>query len=564
MDSRNAMLPRGSFLAYSAFLVILLSGAASIHAVVQLIPPIQELEVQRGYSQTFSITVRNVGDEDVPGKFSAHDLDISVEGRPFIADSALERGCGQWIELEPTDCIIKAHESLTLEGTITVPRTAEGGYYALIKGTFVGTTIPFSAEKANIKGSEIRLQSHAVVALLFTVPSSRNKPVLVPDTLFVYPRGEEEKSAANRSVDFSTGIKKGWNIIIAVRNEGNIHTRVSGQVSIWSESGTRIGTAPFRAGKGYLLPGKIRNLTATGETSLSDGYYMLRIGLQTSERTSMSNSFAFAVYEGEVYPGAITDEIAELIKASSPGFSLRDPFKQQKISPGGTTYLAVQMRNTIRDTLTLIPRKVEWNLNPLGEPTLGNEDAIQPRSCTPWIEFAEEKILLPPGRTTSFRLKINSPKDVSGEYYSAIVFDPDTPRPDLPAEFMAQRTQLIAVRTPKGLNYEVEVDSIKVKKEAAPELTLHRFLFRVRNTGNAHCFATGSMSMEKEVAKGVYKPVGTAKDFGDRQTYLLPGGERTFEIDIPNMEKGQYRTILAVNYKAETQPVVKYQRIKIR
>jgi len=558
---QKRIFPGGRFRRYCILFILLLFPLTSIQAVIQLIPPIQDLKVQRGYSGTFAVTVRNTGDEDVASTFSAHDLDLSIDGAIFIPDSGSARGCGQWIELQPTECIIKAHETVTVEGKVTVPRRAEGGYYALIRADFGVTDIPLDGQEFPTK-SFISLRKRAMVVLLLTVPSSRNKAVLVPDTLFVYPRGEENKSAAVGSVDFGT--KKGWKVIMPVRNEGNIHTQVSGQVSIWSEGGMRMGSAPFQAGKGYLLPGKTRNLTATGETPLSDGYYMLRIALQTSERASMSNSFAFAVYEGEVYPGAITDEIAELIKASSPGFSLREPFKQQKISPGGTTYLAVQMRNTVRDTLTLIPRKVDWNLNPLGQPTLGTQAEIQPRSCTPWIEFVEDKVLLPPGRTASFRLKVNSPPDVSGEYYTAIVFDPDRPRPELPAEFMAQRTQLLAVTTPRGVHDSIEVDSIKVKKETAPELTLHRFLFRVRNTGNAHCFATGSMSTEKEVAKGVYKPVGTAQDFGDTQTYLLPGGERTFEIDIPNMETGQYRAILAVNYKQESQPVVLYQRIKIR
>ena len=533
-------------------------------AVMKLIPPIQEIEVQRGHTGTFTVTVINSGDDDVPSKFSAHDLDITIDGLPFIADGAYERGCSEWIQLEPASHTIKAQESLQLQGTITVPRSAEGGYYALIRGTFVTVSIPISGEDVKIKDSHIGIESKAVVALLLTVPSSRNKHVLVPDTLFVYPRGEEKQSGVGGTLDFRSGTKKGWKVVMPVRNDGNIHTRVSGQVSIWNESGTRLGSAPFQAGRGYVLPGKTRNLTATGEKELADGYYMLRITLQKSERTSMSNSFAFAVYEGEVYPGAITDEIAELIKASSPGFSLREPFKQQKITPGGTTYLAIQMRNTVRDTLTLIPRKVEWNLSPLGQPTLGNDNSIQPRSCTPWVEFAESKIVLPPGRSKSFRLKVNSPKEVSGEYYSAIVFDPDKPRPDLPAEFMTGRTQLIAVTTPKGLDYGIEVDSIRVKKESAPDLTLHRFLFRVRNTGNAHCFATGSMSLEREAAKGVYTRGGKAQDFGDRETFVLPGGQRTFEIDIPNMEKGQYRASLAVYYNEDTEPILKYQRFKIR
>lgn len=539
------------------FAVLLFPFIAS--AVMQLMPPIQEINIQRGQRATFTITVRNVGDDDVPSTFLVHNMTMAENGAPMIADSSYERGFADWIVLDPPEAIIKANQGITLTGNVTVPRDAEGGYYAAIKGIFTGTTIPLEAEKVNIKGSAIELQSQALVVVLLTVPSSRNKAVLVPDTLLVFPRGEQ-----TIDVDFTTRGSKGWKVIMPVRNEGNVHTRVSGMVSFWSESGARIESAPLAAGKGYVLPGTIRNFQASGENVLSDGYYMIRIALQTSENRSMANSFPFAVYEGEVYPGAVTDQLAELIRSTSPGFALKEPFLQKKITPGGSTYLAVQLINTRDDTLTLYPRKMEWNLNPVGVPTLGNDPSIQPRSCTPWTEFVDETIQVPPGRNASFKLKLNSPPDIAGEYYSAVVFDPDKPRPDLPAEFMAARTQLLAVSSPKDLTYQAEVDSITMKKESNEDLTLYRFYFTVRNTGNAHCFATGSMSMEKMVAEGIYDQVGKAIDFGDRQTFLLPNGERKFEIDVPNLEKGKYRIILATNYKEETQPLVKYQRIEIR
>ncbi|HHH76497.1 MAG TPA: hypothetical protein ENL03_05680, partial [Phycisphaerae bacterium] len=70
------------------FTLILLPFSISF-AVMQLIPPIQEIEVQRGRTETFSIVVKNVGDEDVPSRFVAYDMDVSVEGRPDIADSTI-------------------------------------------------------------------------------------------------------------------------------------------------------------------------------------------------------------------------------------------------------------------------------------------------------------------------------------------------------------------------------------------------------------------------------------------------------------------------------------------
>ncbi|MBD3233001.1 MAG: hypothetical protein GF315_04690 [candidate division Zixibacteria bacterium] len=528
-------------------------------ANIQIIPPIQELEVTRGGRETFIITIMNNSDEESPGRYSIHDLDITEEGKPFIADSCLLRGCSNWIELSPQEYSLSPHESLQLKGSVTVPRDAEGGYYGLIKGEFIDVSFPLSGERANMKESQIGLKSQAVVAVLITVPSSRNKAIIVPDTLLVYPHGSRGKSPV--ITDFGT--QKGWEVMMPVRNDGNIHTRVSGLVSIYSEAGARIGSAPFRAGKGYVLPGKTRNLNATGDGILNDGYYMLRIALQTSENRSMTNSFAFAVYEGEVYPGAINDEIAKLIRASSPGFALREPFKEKKVTPGGTTYLPIMLMNTIDDTITLVPRKLEWNLNQVGQPKLGVDESLQTRSCTPWLEFMNEEIVIPPGRRQSFKLKVSTPPDIAGEYYSAISFLDSDLKEDLPDEFMAARTQLIAISSPKDLEYKVEADSIRVKREVAPELTLHRFRFKVRNEGNVHCFVSGGMSFEKEVAVGVYKPYGTAKDFGSRQTYILPGNELPFEIDMPNMDSGTYRIILAVNYAQDTQPIVKYQKVEI-
>lgn len=549
---------------YIAFLIIITDSSVYSQAVMQLMPPVQEVRVGRGRTETFTVTVRNAGDSGANSNFSIHDMDITIDGRPFIADSGYTRGCGEWIKLESMEYVVEAHGSLLLKGTITVPRKSEGGYYALIRGSFETINIPLAGKKVNIDGSAVTLQTQAMVVLLLTVPSSRNKPIIVPDTLFVFPRGEEKESGSTINTGFNNKKEKGWKVVMPVRNDGNIHTRVSGRLSFWSESGAHIESAPLLAGKGYLLPGKVRNFEATGKNVLSDGYYMMRIILQTAKRSSMSKDFTFAIYKGEVYPGAMTEKLAELVRVSSPGFLLRNPFLQRKFTPGGSSYMSVQLKNTINDTLTLLPRKMEWDLNEVGLPTLGNKNTMQPRSCTDWIELFEDKIIILPGKSKSFKFKLNSPEDVNGAYYAAIVFDRDRFRPDLPAEFMSSRTQLIALTTPRDLHYKVKIDTIMVKKESSPELTLYRFLSQVSNTGNVHCYARGSLSLEKEVAKGIYKPVGQAYEFGDRQNYLLPGNKRTFEIDIPNLESGQYRVILAVNYEEEGQPVVKFQRFNIR
>lgn len=74
------------FVKFGCFLTVFLTPVIT-SAIMQLMPPVQEVTVQRGYTSEFTITVINNGDEDSPSKFSIHDMDISIDGQPFIADS---------------------------------------------------------------------------------------------------------------------------------------------------------------------------------------------------------------------------------------------------------------------------------------------------------------------------------------------------------------------------------------------------------------------------------------------------------------------------------------------
>ncbi len=529
-------------------------------AVMQLIPPIQEVQVPRGRTGTFVFTISNNGDEDSPSRFSIHDMDMGQDGVPFIADSGSARGCSGWITLQPTDTVIKAHESLVLTGTVKVPSSAEGGYYALVKGAFMETTIPLSGEQVNIKGSQINLESQAVVAVLLTVPSSRSKPVIVPDTLLLFPRG-----ADSTSISFGARQKKGWKVVIPIRNDGNIHTRLGGTVSFWAENGTRLESGALQAGRGYVLPGKTRDFTAEGENILVDGYYMIRVALRTEEGNTMSQSFPFAVYNGQVRPGAVTDQLKDLLHTASPGFALREPFLTRTVTPGGSSYQAISVTNTVNDTITLIPRLSEWALDPVGTPQLSTNDSLQPRSGTAWVHFMQDTLRVAPGQGGLLKLKIDTPNEAVGEYYAAVVFERDRVHYDVSPEFLAGRTQLLALTSPTGVQESIEIDSVIVVRESSKErdLTLHRFRFLVWNTGNTHCFVKGSLALEKQIAPETYDRATTSIDFGGMETYILPGGSRGFEVNVPDIAAGTYRLVVSANFKTETPAVVRYQRMKL-
>ncbi len=542
---------------FLVLLLLLLPSAAQ--AVVQLIPPVQEVSAQRGRTTTFTITVRNIGDEDVPCTFEAFDMDISEEGLPYISEEGWQRGAGDWITLTVTDTVLPAHGSFELTGDVAIPRDAEGGYYAIVRGDFAGGMIPLEDPKNKLRDSGLQLQSQAMVVVMFNVQSRRSRPQIYPDTLIVHPRGETDAAVVMRD-----GAAQGWHAVLPVKNDGDIHTQVTGSISFWTEGGLKLESAQLESGRGYVLPDRIRNLEAYGAQPLNDGYYMVRITLQTGEGRSISNSYPFAIYEGEVYPGALTEELSGLIRAASPGFRFGKPLIQQRISPGGASYVVVKLSSSIDDSLVLTADLIDWKLDEGGAPVLTREAGTWPRSCAEWIEMVDEEVVLAPGRNSTFKLRVHAPQDASGDYFTGLVFNRKGVEEGEAMEFTAPRTQLIAVTSPKGRTEEVKVDTVLVEEYDYNNTPYHRFRFVVDNVGNGLVFAKGNVSLERKMAEGVFKPWGRKTEFGYRDAYVLPAGGRRFEVYFPVLDPGEYRAIVAVQFSEDEQPLVKYQRITIR
>lgn len=533
-----------------------------LQARMNLSPPLQEIELPRGGRTTFILTISNTGDEDVPSRFDIYNMDISKTGIPIVADSAYARGCADWIKLEPTECVIKAHETIEVNGTIRAPRQAEGGYYAIIKGTFT-TSAPPIYLKEETDQSMIRFETKAAVVLMVSVPSSRSQAILVPDTLIIDPKSAGYGAAGlNSQLPFSPSA--GWSVTLDLRNDGNIHTQAQAMASIWSEAGRKIGSTTLDAGRGYVLPGKIRRFSGKGKTALTDGNYMIRINIRSKDGKNLANSLPFTIYHGDFYPGSPSDKIAELVRASSPGYTLGDAFKEINVTPGGRSYGGCQVLNFIDDTLTLIARKVEWSVDDEGFLQLSNDPNSQPRSCSEWLHFSGDTLIIPPKRNSMFRYFVTLPESARGEYYSAIVFDRDSLRSNLPSEFYSQRAQLLVMSSRKGLTYSMEIDTFTVKKITHEEASIHSFGFVLTNNGSAHCYIQGSFSLSREVAHERFKPIGKPETFGGYNIYLMPGMTRKMNINVPNLEAGRYEASVIVSFQHEHQPAKRFRRFTLR
>ncbi|MCX6641522.1 MAG: hypothetical protein NTW14_13740 [bacterium] len=528
-------------------------------AAVNISPSVQELTINRGATKTFVINVKNLDDIEAPCRFEVFNMDITPQGNPVIADSNYTKGFEGWISFAKSEFTLKPFENMKLEGKVTVPKNAEGGYYALVRGNFSEREAPIAGPESGLKESRFGVVTQAAVVLILTVPSGKNSAIIVPDSLQIYPNGMgEEKSK------FGMGSSNGWGIIMPVHNEGNLHTQVSGYISIWTESGKKIASQKLNTGRGYVLPGKTREFTAFGNENLADGYYLIRMTLQTREGKVKSNSYPFAIYEGKLRPGEITSDLSSLLLASSPGFVIDEPFIQKKITPGGVSNLSIRISNNRKDTLTLYPQLREWNFDDQAQPEISAEKSLQPRSCSGWLEIPQDTLVLPPMRSNNLKVTTHFPGTASGEYFAAVLFRRDNDPIEIPRDFLPGRTQLFALSTPKNAVYGVLLDSIRTEVKKINNIDITRFTFEVQNTGNTHCYVLGRIAVEKEASKEFFKPTGESTEFGDENFIMLPGNTRSISIDIPALEKGSYRLLLNLQYAEKSEPIIRSQRLTIK
>ncbi len=543
------MVGRKGKLKRSSLAVLLLVSLAilspqwvdSALAQVSLIPKIQEVDVNRGGRVRFDLQVANRGNEPLTFTMGAYDLAITVAGIPSARRDRLERSCVDWISMEPSSFELFPGEVQIVKGLVHAPKESAGGYSAFLTAEFNIKTAPMMIDEEEKLEAEIHLGRAVSSILLITSQSSKNFVKIEPDSLLLFS-GQVVEEASQLLLE-EADAPEGWHASLTVKNTGNIHALASGEMSLWHENARLVERASLTAGRGYVLPGEKRIFQAEGSKPLADGIYMAKVQIRTKQGRLTQGTFPYSIVNGDAIPGAATDEIRALIKASTPTFSLSKRMLDFKISPKGKRTQGIRIQNYGPDMLTIEPRIVDWSLDEEGKVTLDPDPRNLGRSCSSWLTVSPASIVIPPRRSQSAKIAVQAPADMKGEYYAGVRFDaPDYPS-DLPSELELPRTLMMTVSTMRGLDYMTEIESFEYK---AISPLMRVFIVNVLNTGNVHCYVSGKLEFYDLEFNRVLDPV----HFGGRTDYVLPDRIRGYAVPCPGaLDPGTYEAVVMINYQ---------------
>jgi hypothetical protein len=519
-----------------------------------MIPKAQEITVNRGGKSRFNLQIANRGAEPLTFAMHAYGLAMTVEGMPGPIKAKTEQSCADWMTFTPVTFELGPDEVQIVEGLLHAPNDAVGGYSAFITAEFRMPSLPFALDDEEKLQAQVDL-GRAVSSVVFvTARSSQNLATLEPDSLVLFSGRSSSRGTA--PVLSGSGSDDGWRASLIVKNTGNIHTQAIGEISIWREDASLVDRAALTAGRGYILPGRDRLFTASGERPLSDGIYMAKVQLRTKEGRLVQGTFPYSVVGGEAAAGAASDDIRALIKATAPAFSLSKRMLDYRITPGGRRTQGVTLKNYSADTLTVLARTVDWTLDEDGKVVLRPDPSSLLRPCTSWLSVSPNPIVIPPKRSKSVKVTVTAPSELEGEYYSAVVFETPESEEPLPTEFELPRALLMTVSSAKGLEYGAEIESFYHE----PVSSLMRiFVVNALNTGNTHCFASGALEIYDLKFNMVMEPI----PFGSPSDYVLPGRVRGYAVSCPGaLEPGTYEAVVVLDYQDGAEPAISTIRFR--
>jgi hypothetical protein len=247
---------------------------------LQISPAIVELNAEKGKTYTLNLKVTNVTLARLVYSTTVNDFDSKDEtgAANVLLTSTLPPTASiiTWLKTG-SEFSLDSHESRNITAEITVPNDAEaGGHYGVLR---------FSGHAPDVSGTGVGLSASAGMLILIRVAGNITESANLAS--FYTVNGTSQTSFfENAPINFVTRIK----------NDGNIHVKPTGTITIQDAFGNTVGTVPVNDSKAIVLPSSIRRFDSEYKSGWMFGMYTanLTMGYGTTGQ-AITNTVTFWV-----------------------------------------------------------------------------------------------------------------------------------------------------------------------------------------------------------------------------------------------------------------------------
>ena len=247
---------------------------------LQISPAIVELNAEKGKTYTLNLKVTNVTMAGLVYSTTVNDFDAKDEtgAANVLLTSTLPPTASiiTWLKTG-SEFSLDSHESRSITAEITVPTDAEaGGHYGVLR---------FSGHAPNVSGTGVGLSASAGMLILIRVAGNITESANLAS--FYTVSGTSQTSFFEYApINFVTRIK----------NDGNIHVKPTGTITIQDAFGNTVGTVPVNDTKAIVLPTSIRRFNSEYKSGWMFGMYTanLTLGYGTTGQ-AITNTITFWV-----------------------------------------------------------------------------------------------------------------------------------------------------------------------------------------------------------------------------------------------------------------------------